>query len=194
MTLSYGTVNRNSSVFYCGLACMDACIFWDSSQVSFSSQLVKREKKTAKTQQNNRLLFSAVIRRDSTRTATLRDPAGLFSSGPPSDHNRTTPTRSGFARDLKVISLLRSLFDILPLIYTAIFVFFLSVSSSPLSACPSLIPPIRARFTRSGVKIRRIRSTVIDLSVNALPLVTMAVLLFSFALSDWLQQMLCFIR
>ncbi len=111
MTLSYGTVNRNSSVFYCGLACMDACIFLDSSQVSFSSQLVKREKKTAKTQLNNRLLFSAVIRRDSTRTATLRDPAGLFTSGSPSDHNRTTPTRSGFALNLTVISLLRSLFD-----------------------------------------------------------------------------------
>ncbi len=111
MTISYGTVNRNSSVFYCGLSCMDACSFWDGSQISFSSQLVKREKKTAKTQQNNRLLFSAVIRRDSTRTATLRDPVGLFSSGPPSDHNRTTPTRSGFARNLKVISLLQSLSD-----------------------------------------------------------------------------------
>lgn len=91
MILGYGTVNIISSVFYCGLDRN----FW------IYLRYCKEREKTAKTQQNNRLLFRAVIRRDSTRTATLRDLTGLFPSGSPSDSNRATPTRSGFARKLK---------------------------------------------------------------------------------------------
>lgn len=91
-------------IFSSVLCCMDAFKFLDRSRVSFSSRLVKREEKQpfSKAQQNNRLLFSAVIRCDSTHTATLWDPAGLFASGPPSEQNRATPTRSGCARNLKM--------------------------------------------------------------------------------------------
>jgi len=115
MILGKGTVDIISSGCYCGLACMDAYNFFlDRSQVSFGSQLVKRERDRKKQLRLNKTTGCCLGPLSAVTARTRRLSATGPGSFPPVHLPITTePLRDDpdSPESLKIISLLHSLFD-----------------------------------------------------------------------------------